>query len=1107
MDRIVKIILRGDIAGLKASMTAASSSVNDVAKRMTAATREGEAMRQNLSAVGDTAGKFGLVAAAGVAVAVKKFADFDEAISHVAATGDDARGSLDALREAAVEAGARTKYSATEAANAIEQLAKAGVSAKDILAGGLDASLDLAAAGGLEVADAAEIAATTMNQFNLAGSDAGHIADVLAASAGKAMGDVTDMGAAFKYVGPVAAQLGISLEETAGSIAYLAQNGVLGDQAGTSLRGMLTALTSPSKIAKKTMDDLGISLYDAQGAFIGFDGLAGQLKTTMSGLTEAERNEALGRIFGNEQITAARLLYSGGAEAINEWTAKVDDSGYAAETAAIRMDNLKGDVEQLGGALETAFIGTGAGANGPLRDLVQLLTGLVNVYNEMPGPIKTGTLGVLGLTAALGGTVFVASKAVSGYTNLKGNLTGLGANFEGVNKKALAMKAGVGAAGLGLAALSAPAHRASDDLGLLVDAGSAAAIGFAVGGPWGAAIGGGIALLSSLGGSSADAAIDVSGLTATLDQQTGAVTQNTAAWVAKQLQDDGTADKLQMAGVSLQTATDAVLGNKAAMDELNRSTGQGGAVSDALRGSVDSLAESVQGEGEKLGKAQTAADGAAGSTGALADEADRAGDKVEDLSKALDSLLDPLLDQDEASVAWIRSIQSLQDELKKTGGSLDKQTKQGQDNRDSIRDRVEALKASADADLAAGGTQEDFTNKLKRGAKQILASADAAGISKGAVRSYLRELGLTPKNINTLIKADTDDAMNRVRSLQRFINGMNGKTVKVNVVGGTPGGLTANFTGGRVPQGFAGGGKVPGTPPADPLRDNVMAVGARTGVPLTVRSGEWIINEPQSKKNDKWLAAINNGLNIDDIVTGYASGGRVDELEVKRQQAQVRDIERALSEKETVGKGKKKRRRLVLRGLDREIARLELSEAKRELRDIRNNREAKDEAREEQRSTTLSAKSDFAKNFSIGSLSSTAAVDRNLGQMLADSQTFLALLTDLKSKGASPWLLQQLVEAGPTKTAIRLARQYATDSKALAAVNATASQIGSLSGSYAALVTNPRFSSPGAWAAPGATSSSTKTVNVQAIDPSAFTREITRVVRFELNSAAMGASV
>lgn len=341
----------------------------------------------------------GLTAVAGLAV--KKFADFDSAMSGVQAATMESASGMKVLRDAAVVAGADTQYSASEAADAITALAKAGVSTSDILDGGLSGALNLAAAGQLDVADAAEIAATSMNQFGLKGQDVGHISDLLAASAGKAMGDVTDMAGAFKFVGPVANQMGISIEQTAGTIAYLAQQGVLGEQAGTSLRGMLSSLTSPSNLAKKEMEALGISMYDASDNFIGLDGVAEQLKTKMGDLSNAERDEALGRIFGNEQITTARLLYQGGAAAVDEWTDAVNDSGYASEQAAILTDNLKGDLERLGGSFDTVLIQSGSGANDVLREMVQRVEDVVDMIGKIPGPVLSISTTLLGGTGVL----------------------------------------------------------------------------------------------------------------------------------------------------------------------------------------------------------------------------------------------------------------------------------------------------------------------------------------------------------------------------------------------------------------------------------------------------------------------------------------------------------------------------------------------------------------------------------------------------------------------------------------------------------------------------------------------------------------------------------
>lgn len=433
-DRIVKVILRGDVAGFRGQMAAASKSVADTADKMTAAGREGEKYRQRLSAVGRTAGGVGLAAAAGVGLIVAATANFEQSMSRVEAATHASVATMDALRNAAIEAGRDTVFSATESADAITAMSKAGVEAKDILGGGLAGALALASAGELDVATAADIAATAMNQFNLAGADIPHIADLLAAAAGKAQGEVTDMANSLKYVGPVAAQMGISIEETAGTIAELASQGILGEQAGTSLRGMLTSLTSPSMLAAKQMKALGIELYDATGNFIGLRGVAGQLHETMGNLTNAERDQALGRIFGNEQITAARILYAGGAEDVDKWTAAVNDQNYAVDTARIKLDNLKGDLEQLKGSLETAFIGSGSGSQDQLRGLTQGATDAVNAFNDLPPALQSSTTGLLAITAITGGALWFGSKVIKSVSSTRTALNDLGADATKVGR-------------------------------------------------------------------------------------------------------------------------------------------------------------------------------------------------------------------------------------------------------------------------------------------------------------------------------------------------------------------------------------------------------------------------------------------------------------------------------------------------------------------------------------------------------------------------------------------------------------------------------------------------------------------------------------------------
>lgn len=422
-DRSVVIRLGLNVAGLVAGARTASKALGDVGGKGLDWVGQ---RQQGISTITTGLGALGLAAVAGAGLAVRAFANFDEAMSHVAATGEDARGSIDALRQAALDAGAETAYSATEAANAIEELAKAGVSAEDILAGGLDGALDLAAAGGIEVAQAAEIAASAMTQFGLSGDDMVHVADLLAAGAGKAQGGVRELGMALGQVGLVADQTGLTIEETTGGLAAFASAGLLGSDAGTSMKTMLQRLTPTSKEAADEMARLGVSAYDSQGQFIGLAEFAGNLQNALRDLTPEQRNAAMATIFGSDAVRAASILYEQGEPGIRNWISAVDDQGYAAETAAERMDNLKGDIEQFMGSLETAMIGAGEGADGPLRKLVQGATDAVNAFNDLPPGVQSATLAIVGGGGLVALGVAGLGKLVVGISNTRDAMNDLG---------------------------------------------------------------------------------------------------------------------------------------------------------------------------------------------------------------------------------------------------------------------------------------------------------------------------------------------------------------------------------------------------------------------------------------------------------------------------------------------------------------------------------------------------------------------------------------------------------------------------------------------------------------------------------------------------------
>jgi TP901 family phage tail tape measure protein len=367
----------------------------------------------------------------GIKQAIQTFTEYEQAQADVQAATRASAEELEALSDLARKAGPALGFSATQATKGIEALAKAGVSTSQILGGALDGALSLAAAGTLDVGAAAETAAALMVQFGKSGSDVGHIADLLAAAAGKAQGEVSDFSIALKQSGLVASQTGLSIEETVGALAAFASNGLLGSDAGTSFRTMLLALNGQSKEAKDAMAELGISAFDAQGKFVGLEKVAGQLQKAFKNKTDQERQSALQTIFGSDAIRAASVLYQQGAEGIAEWTENVDDAGFAAETARIKMDTLNGDLNKFGSAAETAASAALSNLSPALRGLVQVGTAVLNFFSSLPAG---------------------AQAAIAAFTLIGGGMLALAGIARGLG---LALSAALGPIGLVVAAVTA----------------------------------------------------------------------------------------------------------------------------------------------------------------------------------------------------------------------------------------------------------------------------------------------------------------------------------------------------------------------------------------------------------------------------------------------------------------------------------------------------------------------------------------------------------------------------------------------------------------------------------------------------------------------------
>jgi TP901 family phage tail tape measure protein len=312
--------------------TAASTKAAQAARAAEAAQRK---QLTAMTSLGKGFLVLGGAAAIGFGLAAKASMDFGREMANVRALlGHNAtQKDLRDLTNAALEVGQQFGYTATQVATAEAELVKAGVSVQNIMSGGLIASLTLAAAGQTNLAEATEIAAFAMTAFGKSGKDLPHIADLLSAGADKALGGVSDLGLALKQVATPAAQAGISIEDTVGALAALAQNTQIGERGGTALKQALLQLQAPSKQAAELMDRYGINLFKANGQSKDFAEIAGNLRSSLSGLTEQQRAHALAVIFGSHAIQAANVLYKEGQVGITAWEGKVNDAGFAAQQA------------------------------------------------------------------------------------------------------------------------------------------------------------------------------------------------------------------------------------------------------------------------------------------------------------------------------------------------------------------------------------------------------------------------------------------------------------------------------------------------------------------------------------------------------------------------------------------------------------------------------------------------------------------------------------------------------------------------------------------------------------------------------------------------------
>lgn len=395
---------------------------------------------QALGTLGTALGVAGAGVAAGIGVAVKTATDFQSQLSAVKAATQATGGEMEALRSTALALGqdvTLSGVSATGAAQAMEALGKAGISASDQIGGATRGALLLASAGALDFGQAAEIAANALTVFHLQASQTAHVADLFANAANASTIDVRDLALSMNQAGLVAAQMGQSIEQTVGVLTAFGAAGLKGSDAGTSLKQLLVSLVNPSKQAAETMQQLGLNFFDAQGHILSFAGIADQLQTKLKGLTDQQRNEALATIFGSDAIRGALVLYNQGASGIEKYTAVVDKAGAAAEAGKVRNDNFAGSLKQLRDSAEALGIALGSRALPALTSIAKQATDLVNAFNGLSATQQNVIVGVAAGAAGfllLGGAIIKTTQYARDLTSAISTVIGVFAQKEAAKK-------------------------------------------------------------------------------------------------------------------------------------------------------------------------------------------------------------------------------------------------------------------------------------------------------------------------------------------------------------------------------------------------------------------------------------------------------------------------------------------------------------------------------------------------------------------------------------------------------------------------------------------------------------------------------------------------
>ena len=352
------------------------------------------------------------------AMALKTTADFDAGMSEVKAISGATGTEFKQLETKAIQMGAKTKYSATEAASAFKYMAMAGWDTSDMLSG-ISGVMNLAAASGEDLATTSDIVTDALTAFGLSAKDSSHFADILAQASSRSNTNVGLMGETFKYVAPVAGALGYSAEDCAVAIGLMANSGIKASQAGTALRSLFTRLAKPTDTVAAAMEKYNITLTDANGNMKPLSTLMVEMRDRFSGLSEAQKANLAATLAGQEGMSGLLAIVNSSDADFKNLTDSINNADGASERMAKTMqDNLKGSFTIFKSTVESAAISIGKKLTPEVRKFIDTGTNLVKKFNDMSDAEKTNVVNIGKMATVIPLATLAGGKLLGGLVNI-----------------------------------------------------------------------------------------------------------------------------------------------------------------------------------------------------------------------------------------------------------------------------------------------------------------------------------------------------------------------------------------------------------------------------------------------------------------------------------------------------------------------------------------------------------------------------------------------------------------------------------------------------------------------------------------------------------------